>query len=1379
VLLSVITFMAVTFLVVSRSQHGSVATETDQAIARLGADTARERAIAQLLAPIMAWTNEFNYGLLASTNYIRPGGFVSGGSGPLNVSYNYANGAPLNLNDSLQNLTNLLYDPRPPVFIVTNALGSNDFRFYLDLNRNRRYDPSGLQPVINAQGGFYDLSGNPVPYQWPPPPNILSNFFVGDPEWIGALQHPEFAHSADNRFVYRYAYLAVPAGQTLDLNCIHNQALRPTKTKLDPQGGDFRRDQGVGTFEINLASFLYDLNTNLYAWGGLYRYNPVGNFQPAGNAFADAGALLAYRYAMNPNSYAFTLASVDQLFGGAGHSAFGRDFLDGYSTGLMLNPSGFSVDPDSSPINCTRYPWAGAENPNRFYTTQDLFDKTKTALGLGKTYSFTDRLLAAGANTNSYDRYTFYRLLSQLGTDSAPEPGGKMNLNYCNVDANGYVVPNMATNFIPWTNAVQFFTNAAIRLLADAGYTVGPPSSTSNLLVFGSNYVNNFWITTTNLRIPLWPTNYYTPSVHRLFQLAANIYDATTNRNFNVATATSGFPTVFRPIFLNGAGKGGGGIFINGFQEVTDASLVQYTTPMRDLQLLNDRTQLKPNDMICGQPLVIGAKKGFPNFNQFSMETVFQITRKLQFLRLPPNANPAITPVKQTNQMFLVGISNRIGVEAWNSYSSAYPRGLQMSAYVNLNTSLFMTNAPGSVIDLLNTSLSPSANPNLPRSNSLAINGNTWIGFTNPNYVQVSFQIPSHPSINNRFFLTNSQYYSSSFPPHFELIRTPPPVKFENPSYFPNPAWMLSLRTRLLFSLVDTNVTPPRIVDYVNLDHTDDVLDIATNLMWHGEYVHDYLPPLSPPWRLPPLPPPPPWPLADGAPGSMWITNRGVYAIGSQTNQIKTNQITDVRVPTRGVYNQIWASFFGPPGVSPQPLKNLRWNSYSGDAPPGFDVPGSVNFFRTNLCYCNSIPGMPYQGHLYLTNEFYSPYAPTRSIHLFTSWQASDPLVHYTVADLNLVPTNQVSLDDDPPSPPIPPFGLDVNQRYNPWGYPLGNPTPPNNLTVKDPLATRSDAWDFPTNKLPNVGWLGRVHRGTPWQTVYLKSPGADLPTWRNWTGNGRLVTNLGQFSTNMVLPSSVVYYPVLTNPPPTITFSNGLAVYDAYFTEPTNDWRLLDLFTTALSDSATRGQLSINQTDLAAWSAVLSGVCVLTNSLDGSGKPFLAPQIIQPAGVYSRLDPTTWPPIVQLLKSISDTRATNGFPGQVFHRLSDILSVPALTVASPFLNRDILPADPNYVLNDAAVERLPQQILGLLKCDHTPRFVIYAFGQTLKPAAHAIVPSGPFAGLCTNYQIMAEAATRTVIRFEGVQPCPAGTLPPPITRLHPVIESFNVLPPD
>ena len=92
-LLSIITFMTVTFLVVSRSQKGSVVTETDQAIARLAADTALERAKAELLAGIMGSTNEFNYGLLVSKNYINSAGFISGNTSPYNASYNYPNGA--------------------------------------------------------------------------------------------------------------------------------------------------------------------------------------------------------------------------------------------------------------------------------------------------------------------------------------------------------------------------------------------------------------------------------------------------------------------------------------------------------------------------------------------------------------------------------------------------------------------------------------------------------------------------------------------------------------------------------------------------------------------------------------------------------------------------------------------------------------------------------------------------------------------------------------------------------------------------------------------------------------------------------------------------------------------------------------------------------------------------------------------------------------------------------------------------------------------------------------------------------------------------------------------------------------------------------------
>jgi hypothetical protein len=167
-------------------------------------------------------------------------------------------------------------------------------------------------------------------------------------------------------------------------------------------------------------------------------------------------------------------------------------------------------------------------------------------------------------------------------------------------------------------------------------------------------------------------------------------------------------------------------------------------------------------------------------------------------------------------------------------------------------------------------------------------------------------------------------------------------------------------------------------------------------------------------------------------------------------------------------------------------------------------------------------------------------------------------------------------------------------------------------------------------------------------------------------------------------------------------------------------------------------------------------------------------PLTIQPAGVYDPFaTPNNWPALARIVNAINLTRAnTNAllpvFPNRNFQTLGDILAVPELTVASPFLNTNVPPTDPNYVLNDAVYERIPQQILGLLKCDHTPRFVVYSFGQALKPADRSLVTSGQFARLCTNYQVMAEAATRAVLRVDGAPNNP-----------HIVIESFNVLPPD
>jgi hypothetical protein len=320
----------------------------------------------------------------------------------------------------------------------------------------------------------------------------------------------------------------------------------------------------------------------------------------------------------------------------------------------------------------------------------------------------------------------------------------------------------------------------------------------------------------------------------------------------------------------------------------------------------------------------------------------------------------------------------------------------------------------------------------------------------------------------------------------------------------------------------------------------------------------------------------------------------------------------------------------------------------------------------------------------------------------------------------------------------------------------------------------RSDDWDFPTNKFPNIGWLGRVHRGTPWQTVYLKASGVDITRWTNWAGNPMMIQNLGQIDTNVL---------ALYN------FTN-----DAAFTLPVNDRALFDIFTTAFNDNAARGKLSINQTNLAAWSAVLSGVITLTNTSTAAdlknGLLQFAPRVIDPAGVY---DPNFPTPVARIVNAINDARATNSAL-KAFTHLGDILSVAELTVStnahyvgtypngywagiSPFLNLgDPKALEPNSKLpyqqisglNDAAYERIPQQILGLLKVDSVPRFVVYSYGQALKPAPRSIVTTGgQYYKLCTNYQVTAEAATRAVVRIEGATNNP-----------HAVIENFNIVPP-
>ncbi len=114
----------------------------------------------------------------------------------------------------------------------------------------------------------------------------------------------------------------------------------------------------------------------------------------------------------------------------------------------------------------------------------------------GQPARFTNRLLSASNGVSAYDRGTLYRMLAQMGMDSAPE-SGKMNLNYDNLDpgSNGVLVAvggtTSATNFVPWT-PLNFFVNAADRLLKAYSAEWFAASPTNYLATYFSYLPQNY-----------------------------------------------------------------------------------------------------------------------------------------------------------------------------------------------------------------------------------------------------------------------------------------------------------------------------------------------------------------------------------------------------------------------------------------------------------------------------------------------------------------------------------------------------------------------------------------------------------------------------------------------------------------------------------------------------------------------------------------------------------------------------------------------------------------------------------------------------------------------------------------------------------------------
>jgi len=1289
IMLAVTLVMAVTFLAISSRERGAVSTTTDAAHARLATDSALAHAEAQIMASILATTNPYNFGLLVSTNYINSYGFVTAnGSNPTNVSYYDTQGNFLGPADLAQNIANLQYLPRAPVFVPTNNAGGYDFRFYLDLNRNGQFDANN-----NVSNVIY--------YPATKTTTIVGNTTaeVGDPEWIGVLEHPDAPHGPLNHFIARYAFIAVPVGNTLDVNAIYNDALEPNNNMTED---GFLRNEGVGSWELNLAAFLADLNTNEWdssAYGsydyqapGLFYVPPLAFNGNQGAAFQDAESLLSYRY----NTNLLNQLSVNQLT--ANPPPYSIDY---YSRGPLLTTN-FLPAPVYN--GWYREPWSGADNTNHFFTPSDFFNKAKTQGNLSPNYTgFTDRLLQAGTNTYgnglvpTYDRYTYYRLLSQLGTDTTPDYG-KLNINYVNVNTNegGGVVPGMETNFYTWT-AQNFFTNAADRLLkayTTNWYNVNYVYSSGGVIYTNLNYyfTNTFgnYPNPTNsalvvgitpfgiTNIPVWVNGrfVYTPSVQRLLQLAANIYDATT---------TNFYPSVFQPMFTNINGN----VFINGYQSVTN--ITGYTDPrfrMPTNAIAFAAGNVPANNLnIYGVPWIIGAKKGFPSFNKYGVQNTVQINRHLQIIR---NSTKQFD-FDYTNQQYIFNVNSSIGVQCWNSYANYYPNPVDI--YVNYSSTMRMTNNYGAP---------DVAFYDYPLNYYFRVNNWPGSGLTAYNRVvnTNSFQMPL--SINLQL-LTNAVFYFGTGTPAVSKGFWPDVYGWETSLHgFPFPNFGLLNTNRLRLIMLDGN----HVIDYVQLNGPDGGQNINA-LMPNNQTGAGF--------------------------GNMWNTN--VNANGVPWGIISQIQVSDSNT---------------------DPVDRSKYWKDAAFAPS--EVYSEMDGFATFMGLSEPFPSFA-NSQLNKAEsqslEAQVPYESQVVIPMYFSYQANDPLVHYLLSDLefhgaeggNGGPLTGINPIFGDLSTPAQPNYMALNDRYQPWSIvnqlmgPGMSPADTNayNISYRDPLVYTSDYWQFPTNLFPSVGWLGRVHRGTPWQTVFLKStnllylnsPTANgLKTWTNWAG-----------------------------------IMNATNVIDAENNAPAYDRWLFDIFTTEPNENASLGKLPINQTRLAAWSALFSGLVVYTNSTGLSHDT-----IFPPAGPYftNYMVGSVTNPLGNIWNSIQATRAnTNLFPNQSFPRVGDLLATPALSDASPFLPWNN-PYQAATGISDEMYEWLPQQIMSLVTLG-TPRYVVYCYGQALKPAPGGLVTGGAYAGMCTNYQIVSESATRAVLQVQNPNsPTPSV-----------ILKNLNPLPPD
>jgi|GEM_PF-896154 hypothetical protein len=742
--------------------------------------------------------------------------------------------------------------------------------------------------------------------------------------------------------------------------------------------------------------------------------------------------------------------------------------------------------------------------------------------------------------------------------------------------------------------------------------------------------------------IQIYPTNQYTPAVHRLLQVTANILDATT---------TNYYPSVFRPLFWKTNEECGGvwqtNIYIAGYQYVQEP-LASNNPPILNTPMDVSNTNVPfglsgMTNNIYGIPWVLGVKKGLPNFNGLEVYNTFFIERKLQFNR--SDAIPgSTTRTYTTNQMYIMSVTNCYAMDDWNSYAETFTDSVLIMAQ-----------------DAFGFGLSNDAAGYLPATSSFTTASNEivagWPGVqTTPGHPPVatySFQFPlgtnvflpqnlsapvGPPSSNNEYFYHSgpdtitfsSGGGNTSFTgPCFVATSLAPPNYMDtNNGTPPLPHLVMQTANRLQAYMLDTqDPNNSYILDYVQLGGMDASLDVNAA-------------------------------IADPDSTGLWSTN--LYDGGNTPFGVIEQYLVSLGQTFPSVVDSDESTGTGQIGWSQIPVPGV------GTATPA----AQIAYFRA---FFSAQDQDPVTGATNIELSAQAPFIPMRVVVQRSVYQVNDPLVHYMTQDLLDFPdsTNgRYSLRLPSPGPAYV-YPGNVSDRYMPWGQ-GGNlaKTPPAdnnpyNYSYKDPLVMNSDDWNFPTNETLNASWLGQVHRGTPWQTIYLKS--------------------------SNILDLTEVAGGLLIGPVTWALWTGDLNFIDATSMAPVQDWQMAALLASMFNVNNKSSLFSPNDPNPNDWENLLNGMTALTNDLADFIVEFDGP------GFATVTISSNSAQAAEIGNAIESTRTA--LPGQHFATPGSVFAVPQLSVQSPFLNWNDA-AQEQAGISDLAYETIPDQLLPLLRVD-------------------------------------------------------------------------------